>query len=742
MITLNTLGVRGRLGNQLFQIAFMLGLAKKHNLDMKLPKWKYAQYFQYPVTSEFATIPFRKKLEEDHFHYVPHFWAQYAKEFRDHPYDITCWGQTEKYFDHCKQDVATAFSFHDDIKERVAEKMPQLMAIGKKKIAISIRQGDYVGNPNYELLPIQYYLMALLEYFPDFRDQEIYIFSDDMAYCKMHFQCLDNVYYAEGLNDIEQLCAGSICDHAILANSTFSWWMGWLIEYGLEGITTIVRPNYLFKGQLMQTSDSRDFYPERWKIAEHKAKKIDLTNTTFTIPVSYDSRDRQENIDLSIKYLRDSFYANIMVCEHGRTRFEYLKDITNYRHFGETQEFHRTKMLNDMAADCKTPVIVNWDADVIIPPLQIIEAVYAITNKGKDMVYPYDGRFARVPRTMYKELDRRVDVGCLSKLVFPGMKDGDAKSVGGAIFWKDEAFLKGGMENEKMISYGPEDAERYDRFTMLGYKIHRIKGPLYHIDHVQSMNSSVKHPHFNDNVKEHNKIRRMSKEELEAYVETWPWAARYTPTYYETIFKESVKSRDAVFKVLEDEGFLRDKATIVDCGCALGAWGHQSKYSYRGIDFGIPEEKLAIPIDHYIDHDLNKPLSISIPQPKFDLVLSLEVCEHLKEGSAETVIDTLTSLGDVILFSAAIPGQGGINHFNEQWQSWWAKKFADRGYFPYPYDLRKSIWNNEDVGLWYRQNIILYCKEIAPRSIHYDYELDVIHPKMYMNLMRHHRILK
>ncbi len=738
----------GNLGNQLFQHAFMIGLQKKHNLEMVLPQWRYAEFFESPPTSDIPSEQFvtTHKLVEQHFHYTPDYWDQYVEEFKTHPYDILCWGQSEKYFEHCKADVYTAFMFNNTVKGRAVNKMPLLMQEGKVNIAISVRQGDYVGNPNYELMPIKFYLLALLEYFPDFRENaNLFIFSDDIPYCKLHFGCLSNVTYAEDMTDIEQICAGSMCDHAIIANSTFSWWMAWLIEYGVEGSTKIICPNFLFANAMSRNNDSSDFYPTRWHKLDHKIKRIDLTNTTFTIPVHDDSRDRKENANLSIKYLRENFDTTIVVGEQGSRDFGYLKDIVDYRLFDEMKDFHRTKMLNDMAADAKTPVVVNWDCDVIVPPLQIVESVRSILEDKQEMVYPYDGRFARVPRAQYRLLDERVDVGCLKGLMFNGMRPADAKSVGGAIFWDSQAFLRAGLENENMISYGPEDAERYDRALKLGVRIHRIPGVIYHVDHILSVNSSVKHPKYPENVRELEKIRSLTKIQLEAYVDTWSWAQKYTPSYYESIFEESVKSRDAVFKVLQQLEVLKDGMGIIDVGSGLGQWGFEAKekfgIDYIGIDFGVPEHKLVISKYQYYDHDLRTPISDILVAERYDLVLCLEVAEHLPLESADQLIETLTRLGDTILFSAAVPCQGGIDHRNEQWQSWWADKFRERGYFAN--DFRSGILNNNEIAIWYQQNTILYSKkgQLWPLQFFFP-QMDFIHPQMYMNLMKHYRILK
>ena len=81
-------------------------------------------------------------------------------------------------------------------------------------------------------------------------------------------------------------------------------------------------------------------------------------------------------------------------------------------------------------------------------------------------------------------------------------------------------------------------------------------------------------------------------------------------------------------------------------------------------------------------------------ESKFDLAITLEVAEHLSEIRADSFIDDLCALSDLILFSAAIPDQGGRHHINEQWQSYWEpKRFKQRGYHVYDI-VRWKIWSS------------------------------------------------
>jgi hypothetical protein len=148
--------------------------------------------------------------------------------------------------------------------------------------------------------------------------------------------------------------------------------------------------------------------------------------------------------------------------------------------------------------------------------------------------------------------------------------------------------------------------------------------------------------------------------------------------------------------------------SAVDVGCGVGTWLHvlseKGVSEIHGVDGDwVKTEYLVIPESCFTTHDLSR--DVKLPN-RFDLAVSLEVAEHLPATNAAQFVDTLTSLSDFVLFSAAIPGQGGIKHVNEQWPSYWFSLFADRGYIPLDF-IRKQIWQDESIPFWYRQNVFL-----------------------------------
>lgn len=177
--------------------------------------------------------------------------------------------------------------------------------------------------------------------------------------------------------------------------------------------------------------------------------------------------------------------------------------------------------------------------------------------------------------------------------------------------------------------------------------------------------------------------------------------------------------------------------SVVDVGGGLMPWlealGEVGASELYGLD-SVPEDMLPASkfSRRYQEIDLN--LSFTLPS-SFDLALCLEVGEHLAPSSADNLVRSLASLSSIIVFSAAVPGQGGTGHINEQWQSWWASKFQRAGFWA-DTRLRDQIWDNESVNWWYRQNTIVYQRYSgkAPNTPQRAPFLDVVHPGLYAQL--------
>lgn len=151
--------------------------------------------------------------------------------------------------------------------------------------------------------------------------------------------------------------------------------------------------------------------------------------------------------------------------------------------------------------------------------------------------------------------------------------------------------------------------------------------------------------------------------------------------------------------------------SVLDVGCGLGTWLQVSKElginEIYGID-NVEDNMLKIKNSEFKKVDLRAGFSLS---KNFDLILCLEVAEHLPAKSSELFIKSVCEHGDVILFSAAIPGQGGQMHLNEQWPKYWVEKFERNGFYCYDV-IRHRFWNNNKIEFWYRQNVLLFSRRI------------------------------
>lgn len=219
---------------------------------------------------------------------------------------------------------------------------------------------------------------------------------------------------------------------------------------------------------------------------------------------------------------------------------------------------------------------------------------------------------------------------------------------------------------------------------------------------------------------------------------------KYNKKFFNRLSEGGYKSAQKILPVLVK---LIHPNSAIDLGCGTGAWlkvlselGVKRIIGVEG-DY-IKNQDTYIPKIDYIYHNLENKFCLD---QRFDMAISLEVGEHLSFNSAPDFVASLCSLSDIVLFSAAIPGQEGTTHINEQFPEYWAKLFEERNYLPIDF-LRKKFWEDTDVELWYKQNILLFVnKKIIPELPE---ELQItqketngtylfrVHPSLYLYILK------
>jgi len=183
---------------------------------------------------------------------------------------------------------------------------------------------------------------------------------------------------------------------------------------------------------------------------------------------------------------------------------------------------------------------------------------------------------------------------------------------------------------------------------------------------------------------------------------------------------------------------LLEPRSVCDVGCGRGIWlsvfQQHGVTDVLGMDGDYVDQELL-----EIDRDRFKPVDLEQGVPaagQFDLAVSLEVAEHLPDSAAAGFVEGLVGLAPAVLFSAAVPGQGGNRHINEQWPDYWRSFFERHGYEPIDC-IRPVIWERREVRIWYRQNVLLYAtrelidgnQRLREARAHYaDHPLPVVHP--------------
>jgi hypothetical protein len=262
MITHKSIGYSGRLGNQMFQYATLKSVSLKTGFKCFLPdhlsikpdglfdftnnKWieyKLDLLDGFQLTCEITdTLPKNEYIEK-HFTFNPDVFNILDNTSIDGYY------QSYRYFEKYENEIRNEFQFKPEILQKCISKISKY----SNPVSIHVRRGDYVAHPNYWIVTPEY-LQKALNYFTD-QEYTFLVFSDDIEWCKNIFP--EGVIYIEGNNQFEDLCMMSLCDHNIIANSSYSWWGAHLNQNPNK---KVIAPSNWF----IPSKPLNDLYPNNW----------------------------------------------------------------------------------------------------------------------------------------------------------------------------------------------------------------------------------------------------------------------------------------------------------------------------------------------------------------------------------------------------------------------------------------------------------------------------------------------
>lgn len=278
MIGFNHLGNLGRLGNQMFEFAALRGISEKHNYEICIPPVSHKGIENYSLHQCFnldhipvGYIEGEKYAVESHFHFDENLFESCSD-------DVSLFGffQSEKYFKHASDKVRKDFTFHDEHLQPCKEMMD---SVEGDPIMLHVRRGDpNLTDPRgfkwsytqcgdqHPVQPLEYYERALAEFD---EDQPVIVFSDSPEWVKEQELFSGDRFlisepqekYADGsYTPYADLCLMSLCSHAIIANSSLSWWGAWLIPNPNK---KVIAPKMWF-GPAYADKDTKDLYVEDW----------------------------------------------------------------------------------------------------------------------------------------------------------------------------------------------------------------------------------------------------------------------------------------------------------------------------------------------------------------------------------------------------------------------------------------------------------------------------------------------
>lgn len=249
MISFNYLGGLGRLGNQMFQVASLAGIASNRGFEFCLPNSRNITLYDVFNLKKFIKNKTNYALKELDFGF-----DENAYNSCEDNVDIIGYMQSEKYFINIKKYIKELFSFNEDTFKICKE---YISFLNSEVISLHIRRTDYINDPNHVVQDLKYYMDSL-----DYINKRlpVLVFSDDIAWCEEQFFFKDKKFKIIKSNNQEiDLCLMTMCNYHIIANSSFSWWGSWLSNSKIT-----VAPKSWYKSDSI--FPSKDIYSSNWAV--------------------------------------------------------------------------------------------------------------------------------------------------------------------------------------------------------------------------------------------------------------------------------------------------------------------------------------------------------------------------------------------------------------------------------------------------------------------------------------------
>ena len=498
---IGVVNLKGGLGNQMFQYALYLKLVdkfknRKFYLNTETLKY-YESHRGYQLDSIFNinSDQLLDKNTNENILAVSELFKRYITEkecsenydFDDSPHPIWIidgYWQNEKYF---TQEVRKYFKFDKSKLNEYNKKMLSLILSKNSSVAIHVRRGDYVSSiQTYKLMgnicTKKYYNYAINQ-FND--DSTFFVFSDDIEWCRENIKCSHITYVTQekSYDDWQDMLLMASCKHQIISNSSFSWWSAWLNDN--------VKKKIIAPTRWYNEDDNKEIVPKSWLRISPPEELCEYSDLTIVIPVRIDSKERKRNLFILLQQLLQLSGLKIIILEADlKSKIDLLPDEVR-RVFVEDSNlvFHRTKYINMLSMLVDTKFLGVWDTDVIVSIENIKQALNILRADKANMVYPYDGHFYNIPDAILNDYiqyrDDKIFTNDERMKSAPYIKN----SCGGAFMVDKKSYIDAGGENEKFTSWGPEDLERFKRWEILGYRVLRLNGGIFHMNHPRNINS-------------------------------------------------------------------------------------------------------------------------------------------------------------------------------------------------------------------------------------------------------------